>query len=154
MAGSKDVWSGGYSEHFQEAVELCQQEGKVADLKTYERGKAEALIKFCTSENGYDWGHSGHQMLNTCPVALATGFMKSYETGMRDFQAAVEATKARGEFSYERLIHDDFEQKLKAENEKRDREKSASVKPSFPGTAPDGTPYNPAPLPSVFDKIR
>ena len=70
--------------------ETCIAEGVPPDIKLYEQGRRDGLLKYCTNDNGYERGVKGDLYQGVCPPILEGSFMDGYQRGLPVFGRQLE----------------------------------------------------------------
>jgi hypothetical protein len=79
--GEQDAMAGRSPDHLANRAGACQEAGYEADAEAWYAGFEEALPRFCTLDNGFQFGVSGSRYQNTCPAYLSEGFQSGYQVG-------------------------------------------------------------------------
>ena len=62
----------------------CAEIGYPADIATYQAGRAEGLMSYCTLENGYEIGYDGRRYRKVCPPELEPTFLQGFDQGRKE----------------------------------------------------------------------
>lgn len=59
----------------------CADHGVTPKLDAYRNGHFEGSKQFCTRENGFQYGHKGHEYQRSCPSSIERDFLIGYRDG-------------------------------------------------------------------------
>lgn len=68
--------------------EACAKHGISTDLRSYQDGYDEGVIRFCSLKNGFFQGSKGYQYTGICPDSLEPEFLDGYEAGRQIYIVA------------------------------------------------------------------
>lgn len=84
QAGREDALAGKKMDS--KEVAACMAEAQTPTSTVgFEKGYAEGLAQFCTSEYGLYFGRQGKAYNNTCPPKVANAFLASYSQGKMEY---------------------------------------------------------------------
>jgi len=81
MIGLEDGAKGHPLNYVSNHRKACAEHGVKPNLDRYRDGHASGLRQFCTAQNGFKRGRTGHQFTDVCPAELRDGFLAGYQTG-------------------------------------------------------------------------
>ena len=104
----------------------CAAHGLSVDRQAYALGWEVGIVKFCTRDNGYEFGLEGNHYQRSCPVELADTFFNAYQLGRAVYDAETEVERLETQISRlgDKLAKDD----LKSEKRKELREDREDAK--------------------------
>ncbi|NQT71033.1 MAG: DUF2799 domain-containing protein [Desulfobacteraceae bacterium] len=80
--GYEEGIRGQMAAHSTSQHETCIAEGVPPNIKLYEKGRRDGLLKYCTYDNGYERGVKGDLYQGVCPPILEGPFMDGYHKGL------------------------------------------------------------------------
>lgn len=95
----------------------CGEYGLSVDRQAYALGWEEGIVKFCTRDNGYEYGLGGNHYQKSCPVELADTFFNAYQLGRAVYTAKTEVERLETDISRlgDKLAKDDLKSDQRAE---------------------------------------
>lgn len=102
-AGLEDGANGLRETNFDARAAACYEYDASADLASYQDGRAEGLMRFCTPDGGYDHGRSGRSYAGVCLREDEPGFLGAYLEGWRVHRA--EKARRRAESAYDNAVY-------------------------------------------------
>jgi hypothetical protein len=81
LIGYQDGAAGLPAARVGEYREACAEYAIVPDLDAYQAGRLEGLQEYCTPDNAYRIGESGHAYAGICPAALDGRFRRAWAAG-------------------------------------------------------------------------
>ncbi len=86
--------------------EACAKHGVAPDLRAYQDGHEEGIIRFCTPRNGFVQGKRGYTYSGICPPSLEQEFLDGYHAGRDIYTVTASINSLNSEqSSNEREIH-------------------------------------------------
>ncbi len=95
----------------------CAEYGLDVDRQAYALGWEVGIVRFCTRENGYEYGLAGNFYQRSCPVELADEFSNAYQLGRAVYNARSEVDRLEAEITRlgDKLARDDLKSEKRAE---------------------------------------
>ena len=79
--GEQDAREGREPSFLGQRDRACREAGLGADVDAWHHGYQDGLRWFCTVEQGFRYGHSGHMYRRTCPPEKERLFLDGYDLG-------------------------------------------------------------------------
>lgn len=77
--------------------QACTKHNLPVNTAAYQQGWKAGITRFCTPQNGLQFGRSGRFYKDSCPSGLSDGFLATYRPAKRLFDAEVEIKYVRGQ---------------------------------------------------------
>ena len=77
----------------------CASYGLAVDRQAYAQGWEVGIVRFCTRDNGYEYGLEGNHYQRSCPVELADVFFNAYQLGRAIYDAKTEVARLETEIT-------------------------------------------------------
>ena len=77
--------------------QACAEYGITTDLRAYQDGHEEGIIRFCTPRNGFVQGRNGYNYTGICPPSLEHGFLDGYDAGREIYSARLVISELNAE---------------------------------------------------------
>lgn len=82
--GYDDGYAGKKPEEFLKHKKACAAHGITADVKAYQKSRADALLdEYCTESRGFTLGRNGKLYHDVCPEPVEYAFKKGYNRGRK-----------------------------------------------------------------------
>lgn len=95
----------------------CAAHNLSVDRQAYAQGWEVGIVKFCTRDNGYEYGLEGNHYQNSCPVELADTFFNAYQIGRAVYNAKTEVVRLEAQITRlgDQLAKDDLKSEKRAD---------------------------------------
>ncbi len=84
--GRADGMEGESLSTFTKYQKECSKHHIMTDKRSYERGRSEGLMIFCTYDGGYDFGSKNGTYRNVCTKETEANFFKGYNIGKKEYE--------------------------------------------------------------------
>jgi len=122
IIGLEDGSNGRPTSYIGEHRQACSEYTISPDLEAYLKGHQAGLKQFCTEQNGYRQGLSGHTLSQVCSGASARVFQRGHQRGATIHRAQVEIKHLKNQMDshYHRLDDIQKNKKIKEDELVRD----------------------------------
>lgn len=112
---AKGLWDGKNGtpmDKFSQYEEDCSRYSIAPDRTDYTEGRQKGLEYYCTREQGFAAGISGHEYMSTCPAPLVPDFRAGYDPGKRLHDAEQEVKSINSSISKHKGTTADLEREI------------------------------------------
>ncbi len=79
--GYNDGLNGRSVEYIGNHFEACAELGILPDVRSWQEGREQGLLRYCTPENAYITGRNGDRFNNVCPASQSENLTLAYNWG-------------------------------------------------------------------------